>query len=695
MPATPTRKAALFRSRHLTLLMLAFMVTLLIPLPPPGRADSLDYDIPNGHFYKQANGRGGEGETGYSITNADGIRFWDEYQRLGGPYVLGYPVSRRFIWDGFVVQAMQKVVFQWRPEVGHVYFVNVFDRMGELGHDAWLDSVRQTPPGFDTSPDTGLSWEEVVKRHLALLDANPAIRAKYHADPNSILHYGLPVSYKDYGNVFVVRAQRAVFQQWMDDVPWARAGEVVIANGGDVAKEAGVYPPEAIIPERPASGTSGPGDPGGGSQPSRSHDWRAPGYVSAVGGTLYDPQCIPLRSVGANVPNLAYRSGLGAQLEWMRQRHLRWLRVFATGHALSPSRVPQNADAAVAALRSLLAEVEAFNARHDSSESIYVLVSLTDYYPPGVPGDRHAFDHPTFRESPVLPAPWFRAGIRSFDFEQEHDLGRLYGLPNYEVYYKPWVRQIVSSLSESRALLGWQLGNELKARGSGRNGISSAQAYEWYLAFTRDIVDTIRSLDRNHLVFAGAQYVAELVDWEYRPQSHLDSSRVPEYQHLVQQMLDACGDHCWNAWSLTAYDFNLYPLDDAAIFSRAGVPVVATEYGFTLGGPDEMQQRFGGDRAAAVRNGLAQAWVAYDGSEHPRLPGALELVRSGRLAGIAPWGSPAPQGEWILDADGNRGITGTPDAGLLWAAWGEVADSLETANRQAGPASSCLTFQSP
>src|SRR5258708_3288360 len=35
-----------------------------------------------------------------------------------------------------------------------------------------------------------------------------------------------------------------------------------------------------------------------------SHDWRSPGFVSDVGGTLFDPFCMPLRSVGTNVPNL-------------------------------------------------------------------------------------------------------------------------------------------------------------------------------------------------------------------------------------------------------------------------------------------------------------------------------------------------------------------------------------------------------
>lgn len=43
-------------------------------------------------------------------------------------------------------------------------------------------------------------------------------RMHHLADSDPILHFGLPMSYKDYGNVFVLRAQRAVFQQWKVDV---------------------------------------------------------------------------------------------------------------------------------------------------------------------------------------------------------------------------------------------------------------------------------------------------------------------------------------------------------------------------------------------------------------------------------------------------------------------------------------------
>lgn len=686
------------------LAILCSLVVVLVLLAPTVGAVPLDYDLPDGsgHFYRQANGRGGLGEDGYAITNADGIPFWDEYRRLGGPEALGYPASRRFVWDGFVVQAMQKVVFQWRPETRSIAFVNVIDLMHDLGHDGWLQVYRQTPPPFDTSADTGLSWEEVTHRHWAFLDTNPAIKARYWADSAPLEHFGLPMSYSDEGNAFVIRAQRAIFQYWKEEVPWARKGQVTVANGGDLAKEAGLLPAAAIVPELPPAMPIA--SPGAG---QRTHDWRAPGYVAAVGGQLYDPRCVPLRSIGTNVPNLPYRDGLAQNLEWMRQHRLRWMRVFATGHSPGPERAPRDASSAVEALKRLLAGVEAFNAAHDPSEAIYVLVSLTDYYPPGVPGDRHAFDHPTFRLSPVLPAPWFRPGVQQFDFDQEHDFGRLFGLPNYEVNYKPWVRQVVSSLAESPALLGWQLGNELKARGSPRNGISSEQAYEWYLAFTRDTVDTIRSLDRNHLIFTGAQYIAELVDWEYRPNDRLDPGRVPQYRQLVERMLGACGENCWNVWSITAYDFNLYPVDDAAMFGQAPiplqdesvsgqarVPVVAVEYGFTRGTPAEMHERFGGDRASAVQSGLERPWQDLSGQTWPKFWSVPELFANGPVAGVAPWGSPAPGAEAEFDTDGFRGVTGAPDEAALWAAWGSVAAALEDANRAAGPSPVCLAHDS-
>src|SRR5262249_6624956 len=141
----------------------------------------------------------------------------------------------------------------WRPDAGQVAFVNVFDRLHDLGKDDFLLKARQTPPPRALD-DAGKPWEQVVAGHLALLDGYPALKAAYLAAPGApVQANGLPVSdVADYGSVYVARAQRVVLQQWKQDVPWARAGQVTVALGGDIAKEAGILPdPAALQPTDP------------------------------------------------------------------------------------------------------------------------------------------------------------------------------------------------------------------------------------------------------------------------------------------------------------------------------------------------------------------------------------------------------------------------------------------------------------
>ena len=90
-----------------------------------------------------------------------------------------------------------------------------------------------------------------MENHLALLDVNPAIRDAYFAVPSWLTRLGLPIAYGDFGSMVAMRTQRAVLQQWLVDVPWARAGQVVFANSGDLAKEAGLFPAAATTPFDP------------------------------------------------------------------------------------------------------------------------------------------------------------------------------------------------------------------------------------------------------------------------------------------------------------------------------------------------------------------------------------------------------------------------------------------------------------
>jgi hypothetical protein len=224
------------------LIGILMVVALVVPSAGNGvvAAAPPDYDIPNGHFFSQA---AGPGETGFGITDDGGVWFWSEFNRLGGVNAVGYPISDRFQWNGFTCQAMQRVVFQWRPEINQVYFVNIFDMMTAAGKDDWLLTVRQTPKPY-AFDETGKNWDQIVNMRLAVLDANPAIKAAFFSvvgDP--VTMNGLPTSMiSDMGNNFTLRAQRVVIQQWKVAVPWAAAGQVTFALGGSIAKETGLLP---------------------------------------------------------------------------------------------------------------------------------------------------------------------------------------------------------------------------------------------------------------------------------------------------------------------------------------------------------------------------------------------------------------------------------------------------------------------
>ncbi|HVC31977.1 MAG TPA: serine protease [Chloroflexota bacterium] len=205
-----------------------------------------DFPVPNGHFYTQASGRGND--FGFSITDEGGANFESEFLRLGGVDQLGFPSSSRFVLGGFLTQATQKTLLQWRPDVGHTDFVNIFDLFTQRGLDSALTRTRLIPPTADNSADSRLSWPQVIARHLALLNQDPAIKARYFADPDPIDDFGLPQGSEDFGGVFVIRCQRAAFQQWRIDTSFARAGDVTQVNAGDLAKEFGLVPGSAATP---------------------------------------------------------------------------------------------------------------------------------------------------------------------------------------------------------------------------------------------------------------------------------------------------------------------------------------------------------------------------------------------------------------------------------------------------------------
>jgi hypothetical protein len=226
-----------------------------------GSLPETDWSVPGGWFFTQA---GESLAQGYAIMDDDRAQMWTEFNRLGGWRALGFPASRRFVWHGALSQATQRAVLQWSPVTGQVDFANVLDLLHDEGRDADLAWI-QIPPPLDVD-EAGLAYEAIAARRLGWLDSRPAIKAKYcnapgGADPVQL--WGLPTSQPvNVGGrgseVYVLRTQRAAFQEWVGGADWAEPGEVTVVLAGDLAKQFQLLPPDAVIPESaPPSASTG------------------------------------------------------------------------------------------------------------------------------------------------------------------------------------------------------------------------------------------------------------------------------------------------------------------------------------------------------------------------------------------------------------------------------------------------------
>ena len=237
-----TRRAPIIMRRLTALATLLLALGALTVISVSAQAP--DEPVDGGWFFSQA----GPGEgLGFSVTDADEIPFWTEFEKAGGVAQLGYPVSRRWRDGPFTLQAFQKTIFQWQPGRG-LFRLNIFDELSRAGLDDALLSRSIIPKPRAFPADDGQPFSVVMANHLVLLDENEAIKAVWYSNPAWLDDYGLPVAYQDFGDLRVLRAQRAVLQHWMIETDFASPGQVVTANGGDHYKDAGLIPEEATTP---------------------------------------------------------------------------------------------------------------------------------------------------------------------------------------------------------------------------------------------------------------------------------------------------------------------------------------------------------------------------------------------------------------------------------------------------------------
>ncbi len=209
------------------------------------RAGPAEWDIPGGRFFTQT---GAGAATGYRVVDDGRGLAWTAFQRYGSVDGLGYPISQRFTVGGVTRQVFQKGVLEWREDSGPAIpsLANIMDELAAAGKDPWLEAFRQIPAA-PAQPPTGSSPDE----RLGLLDPYPALREALTAAPDWLERYGLPVAVAPMGPAVVLRMQRAVFQLWVEDTPWAAAGQVTQVPVGELARDAGLWVTEAFAPEFP------------------------------------------------------------------------------------------------------------------------------------------------------------------------------------------------------------------------------------------------------------------------------------------------------------------------------------------------------------------------------------------------------------------------------------------------------------
>ncbi len=194
--------------------------------------------IDDGCLFTITGGDTADPDDGFAVTNADGVPLWD-FVRERDLQAIGHPISQRWVNGPFTLQAFQKVIVQWDPGQGRMNYYNTLDVLANRYPDVELPNV---PPHQVLEADRGADFDTITQNHLALLEQNAAIKARFLSEPDWLNLYGLPIRYEERevnGNpqgLQMLRAQRTVFVIWNVPAPGVTVGRVNLQNVPDKVK---------------------------------------------------------------------------------------------------------------------------------------------------------------------------------------------------------------------------------------------------------------------------------------------------------------------------------------------------------------------------------------------------------------------------------------------------------------------------
>jgi len=214
-------------------------------------AAAADFDIRAGHFFTQSNGSGRPG-IGFSVSDESGVPLWSAFSQAGGVPALGYPLSRRFSFQGGVYQLFQRAVLAWdgtRIQTISMPELPAFPLDGAT----WLASQTILPTLDSDFSASDQVWAQYAAAHLATLDLEPRMKSTYFSVPDPITRFGLPTDLpteNPTGTSIGLKLAYASFQIANRDSAFAKAGELIVSNNGDLVLDAEPFSRRAFDPER-------------------------------------------------------------------------------------------------------------------------------------------------------------------------------------------------------------------------------------------------------------------------------------------------------------------------------------------------------------------------------------------------------------------------------------------------------------
>ncbi|MBM4418500.1 MAG: NlpC/P60 family protein [Chloroflexi bacterium] len=80
-----------------------------VPQPEPGLP--IDHPVAGGHFYSQTGAM--DGMHGFAIVDNEEARLFSAFRFGGGVDTLGFPISRRILFDDSIVQLTERAMLRW------------------------------------------------------------------------------------------------------------------------------------------------------------------------------------------------------------------------------------------------------------------------------------------------------------------------------------------------------------------------------------------------------------------------------------------------------------------------------------------------------------------------------------------------------------------------------------------------------